>query len=349
MTSPQPASHESQTADRPATLRVRDLKVEFQVEGGLLTAVDGVSFDVYPGEVLGIVGESGSGKSVTCLATMRLIPDPPGHIAAGKIFLGEQDLMELSYRDMRGIRGNEIAMIFQEPMTALNPVFTIGMQVMETILTHEKVTRAEAFDRAVDMLTQVGIPDAAKRMKDYPHQFSGGMRQRAMIAMALVCHPRILIADEPTTALDVTTQAQILDLMLEMKSKRDDASIILITHDLAVVAETCHRALVMYGGKIQEVAEIHQLFRDPKHPYTRGLLASLPAKGHKSERLYTIPGNVPSLTEMPEGCRFCSRCEEVMDRCRSEEPPLHNIGDQLVRCHLYDPNVTADDGSEAAS
>ncbi len=331
------------------SLSVRDLVVSFNVHGDVLTAVDGVSFDVYPGEVLGIVGESGSGKSVTCLATMRLIPDPPGHISAGKILLGEQDLLELTYPEMRGIRGNEIAMIFQEPMTALNPVFTIGMQVMETVLTHEKVTRADAFDRAVDMLTRVGIPDAAKRMKDYPHQFSGGMRQRVMIAMALVCHPRILIADEPTTALDVTTQAQILDLMLELKSLRDDASIILITHDLAVVAETCQRALVMYGGKVQEVAEIHKLFQDPKHPYTRGLLASLPAKVKKSERLYAIPGNVPALADMPAGCRFCTRCEDVMDRCRSEEPPLHNIDGQLVRCHLYDPDQESPGTAEDAS
>ncbi len=339
MTSSKPSPTSDKSDHAKPSLSVRDLVVQFGSDGKMLTAVDEVSFDVYPGEVLGIVGESGSGKSVTCLATMRLIPEPPGKIANGQILLGDQDLLELSFPEMRGVRGNEIAMIFQEPMTALNPVFTVGMQVMETVLTHEDVTRAEAFDRAVDMLTRVGIPDAAKRMKDYPHQFSGGMRQRVMIAMALVCHPRILIADEPTTALDVTTQAQILELMLELKAQRDDASIILITHDLAVVAETCHRALVMYGGRIQEVAEIHKLFDDPKHPYTRGLLASLPAKVKKSERLYAIPGNVPSLADLPEGCRFCTRCEEVFDRCREEEPELHDIDGQLVRCHLYDPNT----------
>jgi peptide/nickel transport system ATP-binding protein len=349
MTSSKTATPENSRDTSRPSLSVRDLVVNFRVHGDVLTAVNGVSFDVYPGEVLGIVGESGSGKSVTCLATMRLIPDPPGKISEGQILLGEQDLLELSYPEMRDVRGNEIAMIFQEPMTALNPVFTIGMQVMETVLTHEKVRRAEAFDRAVDMLTRVGIPDAARRMKDYPHQFSGGMRQRVMIAMALVCHPRILIADEPTTALDVTTQAQILELMLELKSQRDDASIIFITHDLAVVAETCHRALVMYGGMIQEVAPIEQLYRDPKHPYTRGLLASLPAKVGKSERLHTIPGNVPALRDMPEGCRFCTRCPDVMDRCHSEEPPLHDIDGQLVRCHLYDPQQPSSKDTGAAT
>jgi len=349
MTSTHPKSRQHPAGGPPPSLRVRDLRVDFRIEGEVLTAVDGVSFDVYPGEVLGIVGESGSGKSVTSLAVMRLIPDPPGKIAAGQILLGEQDLLQLTYPAMRDVRGNEIAMIFQEPMTALNPVFTIGMQVMETVLRHQKVSRAEAFDRAVDMLTRVGIPDAARRMKDFPHQFSGGMRQRVMIAMALVCHPRILIADEPTTALDVTTQAQILDLMLDLKSQRDDASIMLITHDLAVVAETCQRALVMYGGKIQEVAAIEQLFRNPQHPYTRGLLASLPAKAKRSERLHTIPGNVPALQDLPAGCRFCTRCPEVMERCRVEEPPLHNLDGQLVRCHLYDPQPPRGDDAEVVA
>ena len=321
----------------PALLSVRDLVVTFRVDRSEARAVDGVSFDLYPDEVLGIVGESGCGKSVTALATMRLIPDPPGKIAHGQICLEGQDLMELSYADMRDIRGNQIAMIFQEPMTALNPVFTVGMQVMETILTHEKVSKQEAFKRAVEMLQRVGIPDAAARMRDYPHQFSGGMRQRVMIAMALVCHPTILIADEPTTALDVTTQAQILDLMLELKSQGERASIVLITHDLAVVAETCQRALVMYGGAVQEVGTVQQIFHAPKHPYTRGLLASLPAASEKKQRLTTIPGNVPSLLDMPTGCKFCTRCAEVMDRCRIEEPALRDVGHgQLVRCHLFD-------------
>ncbi len=319
-------------------LSVRDLVVTFRVEQDDPRAVDGVSFDLFAGEVLGIVGESGSGKSVSALSIMRLIPEPPGKIAEGEILLDGEDLLKLTWKDMRKVRGKQIAMIFQEPMTALNPVFTIGMQVMETILTHEKVTRQEAVDRAVEMLERVGIPDARRRMKDYPHQFSGGMRQRVMIALALVCHPRILIADEPTTALDVTTQAQILDLMLELKSKESGASIMLITHDLAVVAETCDRTVVMYGGKAQEVGTVEQIFNHPRHPYTKGLLASLPVtRAQKQERLYTIPGNVPSIADMPLGCRFCTRCSEVLPRCHDEEPPLHDLGDgHLVRCHLLE-------------
>jgi len=336
-------SAETTTSDnrQAPMLSVRDLEVTFQVEDGVAKAVDGVSFDVLPDEVLGIVGESGSGKSVTSLAIMRLIPDPPGKIAQGTVLCDDQDLLELSYDEMRDVRGNKIAMIFQEPMTALNPVFTIGMQVMETVLTHERVSRKEAHKRAVSMLERVGIPDASKRMNDYPHQFSGGMRQRAMIALALVCHPKILIADEPTTALDVTTQAQILELMLELKAKEPGASIILITHDLAVVAETCQRVIVMYGGKVQEVGTVQQIFVDPQHPYTKGLLASLPAtRGKRLERLYTIPGNVPSIMEMPAGCKFCTRCESVIDRCRSEEPLLHELSTgQLVRCHLVEEST----------
>ena len=320
-------------------LRVRDLEVTFRVERGSARAVDGVSFDLAAGEVLGIVGESGSGKSVTALSILRLIPDPPGKIAKGRILLDDLDLLQLTYAEMRRIRGNEIAMIFQEPMTALNPVFTIGMQVREAVLTHAKVSTVEATNRAVEMLEKVGIPKARGRLNDYPHQFSGGMRQRVMIAMALVCHPRILIADEPTTALDVTTQSQILDLMIDLKQRESGASIILITHDLGVVAETCDRAIVMYGGRVQEVGTVEQIFGNAKHPYTQGLLASLPAMaGPRHERLYTIPGNVPSIMEMPNGCRFCTRCEHATDRCRDEEPPLHEIDDgQLVRCHLLDP------------
>jgi oligopeptide/dipeptide ABC transporter ATP-binding protein len=327
-------------------LQVRDLEVTFRVEDGLARAVDGVSFDLEAGEVLGIVGESGSGKSVTALSILRLIPDPPGRIAQGRILLDGVDLLSLTYREMRQIRGNEIAMIFQEPMTALNPVFNIGMQVREAVLTHAKVSKAEATDRAVQMLEKVGIPSARRRLHDYPHQFSGGMRQRVMIAMALVCHPRILIADEPTTALDVTTQSQILDLMLELKQRESNASIILITHDLGVVAETCNRAVVMYGGKIQEVGTVQQIFNNAKHPYTEGLLTSLPAvAGPRDERLYTIPGNVPSIMDMPSGCRFCTRCEHVTDRCRHEEPALHEIGDgQFVRCHLLEPESKPDSG-----
>lgn len=324
--------------DMSPLLSVRDLVVTFNVEGGIATAVDGVSFDVLPNEVLGIVGESGSGKSVTALSIMRLVPDPPGKLAGGQILYKERDIVALSYEEMRGVRGNEIAMIFQEPMTALNPVFTIGMQVMETVLTHEKLNKKDAFERAVEMLEKVGISEARARMGDYPHQFSGGMRQRVMIALALICHPTILIADEPTTALDVTTQAQILELMLDLKQKEGGASIILITHDLAVVAETCQRVVVMYGGVVQEVATVGEIFGKPQHPYTQGLLASLPSSlGGKHERLHAIPGNVPSILELPSGCKFCTRCEKVEDRCREQTPPLYDLGDgHLVRCHLME-------------
>jgi peptide/nickel transport system ATP-binding protein len=326
----------SPTGPKPL-LEVHDLQTYFRVEGGIAKAVDGVSFEVFPGEVLGIVGESGSGKSVTSLSILRLIPDPPGFIAGGQIVWRGQDLTKISYAEMRKIRGAEIAMIFQEPMTALNPVFTIGLQVTETILQHEKVDKAEAFERAVKMLERVGIPDARRRMNDYPHQFSGGMRQRVMIAIALSCNPSLLIADEPTTALDVTTQAQILELMLELKAKRTEASIMLITHDLAVVAETCQRVIVMYGGKIQEMGTVEQIFSSPKHPYTKGLLASLPSVSQeRRKRLYAIPGNVPSIMDLPSGCKFCTRCDQVMERCYTLEPPLFTLEDsQKVRCHLY--------------
>ncbi|MGE3315662.1 MAG: ABC transporter ATP-binding protein [Planctomycetaceae bacterium] len=323
-------------------LSVRDLRVEFSIDREIAKAVDGVSFDLFAGEVLGIVGESGSGKSVTALSILRLIPKPPGNIAAGQILFRGKDLLSLPIEQMRTVRGNDISMIFQEPMTSLNPVFTIGMQVTEAVLAHEKVPRREAIDRAVAMLERVGIPDARRRMGDYPHQFSGGMRQRVMIAMALVCHPKILIADEPTTALDVTTQAQILELMLELKGKSTDKSIMLITHDLAVVAETCQRVVVMYGGKVQEVGTVEQIFRSPAHPYTRGLMASLPASGKRREKLYTIPGNVPSIMDMPAGCKFCTRCPEVFDRCRTDEPILHDLGEgHRVRCHLVEERARA--------
>lgn len=318
-------------------LQVKDLKTYFNVEGGVARAVDGVSFNVYPGEVLGVVGESGSGKSVTALSILRLVPDPPGFNAGGEIIYEDRNLLGLSYPEMWSTRGNEIAMIFQEPMTALNPVFTVGFQIIETLRAHNSgISKREAFDRAVSMLERVKIPDAARRMKDYPHQFSGGMRQRAMIAIALCCSPRLLIADEPTTALDVTTQAQIMDLMLELKDSRQGGAILLITHDLAVVAETCDRVVVMYGGKVQEIGTVEQIFDNPSHPYTRGLLASLPSTQAKAaERLHTIPGNVPSIMDMPVGCKFCTRCEEVIDRCHLEEPNLHQIADgHRVRCHL---------------
>lgn len=321
-------------------VEVKELKTYFNIEGTWAKAVDGVTFDIYKGETLGIVGESGSGKSVTALSLMKLIPDPPGRIMGGQILFNGKDIVQLSYEEMYDIRGKEIAMIFQEPMTSLNPVFKIGMQIAEVIQTHFKVDEKEAMKRAVDMLRHVGIPDPEKRVNDYPHQFSGGMRQRVMIAIALACNPSLLIADEPTTALDVTIQAQILDLMLELKDKRKDAAIVLITHDLAVVAEMCQRVIVMYGGKIQEVANVRDIFADPLHPYTKGLLESIPrpeADRSKHVRLQAIPGNVPSIMNLPSGCKFCTRCTVKLDKCDTEEPPLREITEgHFVRCHLVD-------------
>ena len=320
-------------------LQVRNLRTYFHTEAGTAKAVDGVDFDIFPGEVVGLVGESGSGKSVTALSILRLIPDPPGKIVDGSILFKGRDLLQVSWDDIRAVRGKEISMIFQEPMTSLNPVFTIGMQVMEAVLVHEKVSREEAFQRAVQMLELVGIPDPASRMNDYPQQFSGGMRQRVMIAIALACNPSMLIADEPTTALDVTIQAQILELMLQIKDQRKDAAILLITHNLAVVAETCHRVIVMYGGKIQEVAPVKDLFKNPLHPYTRGLLASLPTvDGERQRRLTTIPGSVPSILDLPVGCKFVTRCTERLERCASIEPQLiESSPGHWVRCHLVNP------------
>jgi len=322
-------------------VEIKDLKTYFNIEGTWAKAVDGISFDIYRGEVLGIVGESGSGKSVTALSLMKLIPDPPGKIMGGQILFQGKDIVSLSYEDMYQIRGREIAMIFQEPMTSLNPVFRVGMQIAEVLQAHLKISEKEAMTKAIDMLRAVGIPDPEKRINDYPHQFSGGMRQRVMIAIALACNPSVLIADEPTTALDVTIQAQILDLMMELKKRRSEAAIVLITHDLAVVAEMCQRVIVMYGGKIQEVASVEELFATPLHPYTEGLMASIPrpnmdTKGHK--KLRAIPGNVPSIMNLPNGCKFCTRCAVKIERCENEEPPLREITkDHFVRCHLVTP------------
>ena len=319
-------------------LQIRNLRTYFRTEAGTAKAVDGVDLDVFPGEVVGLVGESGSGKSVTALSVLRLIPDPPGKIEGSILFKG-RDLLSLSWEEIRKVRGKEISMIFQEPMTSLNPVFTVGMQLTEAVLEHERVSRKEAFERSVEMLSRVEIPDPRSRMKDYPQQFSGGMRQRVMIAMALACGPSLLIADEPTTALDVTIQAQILDLMLRIKEQRQDSAILLITHNLAVVAETCDRVIVMYGGKMQEVSPVKDLFRNPLHPYTRGLLASLPAtNGNKEQRLRAIPGSVPSILHMPEGCQFVTRCSERIERCFAEEPQLiESAPGHWVRCHLVNP------------
>ena len=310
-------------------IEIENLKTYFYTEAGTAKAVDGVSFDIFQGEVLGIVGESGSGKSVTSLSINRLIPNPPGDIVDGKVNFKDINLLELSYDEMKDYRGKEIAMIFQEPMTSLNPVFKINMQMNEVLIEHEGLSWDEANQRSIDMLNSVGIPNPEKRMFDYPHQFSGGMRQRAMIAMALLCNPALLIADEPTTALDVTIQAQILDLMMSLKEKRDDAAILLITHDLAVIAETCDRVIVMYGGKIQEIAEINELFANPVNPYTLALMESIPKLEMKERRLKSLKGMVPSILEMGDGCKLCSRFDPEDCACKGtkEEPDLIKVSE----------------------
>jgi peptide/nickel transport system ATP-binding protein len=313
------------TRDEPL-LEVADLKTWFFTRDGVVRAVDGVSFHVIPGETLAVVGESGCGKSVTALSVLRLIPSPPGRIVSGRIRFAGRDLLGLSEAEMREVRGNEISMIFQEPMTSLNPVLTIGRQIAETLTLHQGLSRAAALAKAVDMLRLVHIPEAVRRIAEYPHQLSGGMRQRVMIAMALACNPKLLIADEPTTALDVTIQAQILDLMRELKQKID-AAIVLITHDLGVVAEMAQRVVVMYAGKKAEEAPVGPLFRRPLHPYTRGLLSSVPRLGatltsETASRLAEIPGTVPSLKEMVPGCPFEARCSFATDQCRHEMPPF---------------------------
>lgn len=310
-------------------IEIENLKTYFYTEAGTAKAVDGVNFDIYEGEVLGIVGESGSGKSVTSLSINRLIPNPPGDIVDGKVLFKGINLLDLSYDEMKEYRGKEIAMIFQEPMTSLNPVFKINMQMNEVLIEHEDLTWDEANLRSIDMLNSVGIPNPENRMFDYPHQFSGGMRQRAMIAMALLCNPALLIADEPTTALDVTIQAQILDLMMSLKEKRDDAAILLITHDLAVIAETCDRVIVMYGGKIQEIAGINELFANPVNPYTKALMESIPKLKIKEKRLKSLKGMVPSILEMGDGCKLCSRFDAEKCACKGtkEEPDLLKVSE----------------------
>jgi peptide/nickel transport system ATP-binding protein len=308
-------------------LTIDSLQTHFFTEDGITRAVDGVSFTVDPGETLGIVGESGCGKSVTALSILGLLPQKIGRVVGGSVRFEERELLGLSEPDMRKIRGNRIAMIFQEPMTSLNPVHTIGDQIAEAVQIHQRLNRADALKRAAEMLRLVRIPDAERRVKDYPHQFSGGMRQRAMIAMALACNPKLLIADEPTTALDVTIQAQILKLMIELKS-RFGAAIMLITHDLGVVAETCQRVIVMYAGRKVEEAPVLELFDRPAHPYTRGLMASIPrrkARTERKKRLYEIPGMVPNLREPIVGCAFAPRCAFAQDRCRMEAPPLREM------------------------
>jgi peptide/nickel transport system ATP-binding protein len=310
-------------------LDVKSLKTVFFTPSGLFKAVDDVSFNVRRGETLAIVGESGCGKSVSALSIMRLVPDPPGKIVGGSVTLEGTDLLALDEEDMRRIRGNRMSMIFQEPMTSLNPVMRIGDQITEAIRLHQNKTARDAWTRAVEMLRLVRIPEPERRAREYPHQLSGGMRQRAMIAMALACRPALLIADEPTTALDVTIQAQILALIVDLQ-KELGTGLILITHDLGVVAQTAQRVIVMYAGKKVEEASVDDLFADPRHPYTRGLMASMPAVislGAKTDvRLTEIPGMVPSLTNLPEGCAFAPRCPLAIERCRQEYPALQDFG-----------------------
>jgi len=310
-------------------LDVQNLQTVFFTNSGLFKAVDNLSFQVRRGETLAIVGESGCGKSVSALSVMRLVPDPPGRIVGGALLLEGRDLLALDDAEMRDIRGNRISMIFQEPMTSLNPVMRIGDQITEAVRLHQTMTRKEAWDKAVEMLRLVRIPEPARRAQDYPHQLSGGMRQRAMIAMALACRPALLIADEPTTALDVTIQAQILALMLELQTELG-TGLILITHDLGVVAQTAQRVVVMYAGRKVEEANVDDLFANPLHPYTCGLMASIPAlpseRGRSDARLAEIPGMVPALTRLPKGCAFAPRCKLAIKRCEEEYPPLQEFG-----------------------
>jgi oligopeptide/dipeptide ABC transporter ATP-binding protein len=318
-----------------ALLRVEHLVTEFATDGGVLRAVDDVSFEIPAGGTIGIVGESGCGKSVTSLSILRLI-QRPGKVASGKIVFEGRDLLALSEKEMRSIRGREIAMVFQEPMSSLNPVYTVGEQIAESIILHQKKSKREALARAVELLALVGIPSPAERVSAYPHQLSGGMRQRVMIAMALACDPKLLIADEPTTALDVTIQAQILELLADLR-KKTGMAVMLITHDLGLVAEFAEHVVVMYAGRVVESAPVKDLFRKPQHPYTRGLLRSVPSYSDNARkpRLPTIPGVVPDLRKLPPGCRFRDRCDVAIDRCASEEPTLDARPDgRLVRCHV---------------
>jgi oligopeptide/dipeptide ABC transporter ATP-binding protein len=323
----------SSTQEAPALLSVQHLSTTFDVPGGVVRAVDDVSFQVSRGETLGLVGESGSGKSMTALSILRLI-QPPGRIAGGSIYFSGRDLLTLSEREIQHVRGAEIALIFQEPMTALNPVFTVGDQIAEAMIVHGKAAGASAWGRAIELLAAVKIPDPERRARDYPHQLSGGMRQRVLIAIALACQPSLLIADEPTTALDVTIQAEILDLLQEMKS-RFDLALLLITHDLGVIAGTANRVAVMYAGRIVEEGPVRAVFESPKHPYTRGLLASIPG-GTPGQRLKAIEGSVPDLMALPPGCAFEPRCPDRVADCVSAPPPAFEVDDgRSVRCYLH--------------
>jgi len=332
----------SEPRESQVTLEVRHLVTSFQTEEGRIRAVEDVGFRLDKGVTLGLVGESGCGKSVTALSIMRLLPKPAGRIEAGEILFDGMDLLRLPAEKMQEIRGNRISMIFQEPMTALNPVHRIGDQLAEVYRLHyQDMGNGEIRDQSAAMLRKVGIPEPERRMREYPHQISGGMRQRVMIAMALACKPEVLIADEPTTALDVTIQAQILELIKSLQEKTEMA-VLFITHDLGVIAEVCEEVAVMYAGKLVETAGVKELFLDPKHPYTRGLLTSIPRlESPRKEPLPVIKGMVPGLKELPEGCRFQNRCPEVMEVCRHVSPPLLEVGEgHLVGCHLYSSRET---------
>ena len=313
-------------------LEVKNLKTYFYTDEGEIPAVDGVDFSLERGETLAIVGESGCGKSVTSLSILRLIATPPGKIVDGEILYNGRDLLKLSEKEMRSVRGNDISMIFQEPMTSLNPVFTVGKQIMESLIYHQNMTKEQARERAIEMLRLVDIPNPEKCINTYPHNLSGGMRQRVMIAMALACNPKVLIADEPTTALDVTIQAQILKLMAELQ-KKTETGIILITHDLGIVAQIARNVMVMYAGEAVEYADVRSIFKDPRHPYTIGLLKSIPSIHETQDELYTIKGMVPSPKNLPKGCLFAPRCEYATERCLQERPPLVDIGEgRKLRC-----------------
>jgi peptide/nickel transport system ATP-binding protein/oligopeptide transport system ATP-binding protein len=319
-------------------LTIRNLHTYFFTDEGVAKAVDGVDLELKEGGTLGVVGESGCGKSVTALSVMRLIPDPPGKITQGEILFAGTNLLDLSEAEMRKIRGRSISMIFQEPMTSLNPVFQIGDQISEVLRLHEGLSRREAWDRSIEMLKLVGIPSPERRVQEYPHQLSGGMRQRAMIAMALACSPKLMIADEPTTALDVTIQAQILELMNRLQRDKG-MSVILITHNLGVIAETAQKVAVMYAGRIVEYTEVKPIFGNPMHPYTQGLLKSIPRldEGHaRKARLEAIPGLVPSLLELPKGCKFSNRCKYVFEKCGEEPQLIEAEPGHLVRCWLHE-------------
>jgi oligopeptide/dipeptide ABC transporter ATP-binding protein len=318
--------------DADPLLRIEDLAVSFDTEDGEVRAVDRVSLDLRRGEVLGMVGESGCGKTVTAMSIMRLVPSPPGRIVSGSAWFGGRDLLSIPVEQLRGVRGREVSMIFQEPMTALSPLHRVGRQLCEAVLLHERMPAAAAAALSLEWLGKVGVPDPRRCMEAYPHQLSGGMRQRAMIAMALMMQPRLLIADEPTTALDVTIQAQVLDLL--RTTKRDDMAILFITHDMGIVWELCDRVAVMYAGEIAETGETGEVFGTPGHPYTEALLASIPARTPKGSRLVTIPGQVASSATRTDSCRFADRCRYAFDRCRNEHPALRSLGGRSVRCHL---------------